>query len=51
MNRTLANLKPVPSQATHTFLNCIPHTLDNSGDPEKINSDPKVFIKGDIRFK
>ncbi|HAE83549.1 MAG TPA: hypothetical protein DCL75_21190 [Ktedonobacter sp.] len=23
MNRTLANFKPVQSQATHTFLNCI----------------------------
>lgn len=54
MNRTLAHLKPVQSQATHTFLHCIPHTLDTldiSGDPEKINSDPKVFIKGDIRLR
>jgi hypothetical protein len=48
MNRTLANVKPAQSQATCALLNNIRYIPD---DPEKIDSSPKVLIKGDIRLR
>src|SRR5207248_4735381 len=48
MKRTLANFKPAQSQVTHALVKNIPYIPD---DPEKINSNPKVFIKGDIRLR
>ena len=48
MNRTLANVKPAQSQSTHALLDSIAYFPD---DPGKINSEPKVLIKGDIRLR
>ncbi|OLB53252.1 MAG: hypothetical protein AUI01_12150 [Ktedonobacter sp. 13_2_20CM_2_56_8] len=48
MKRTLAEIKSAQSQAKCALLHRIPSIPD---DPEKNNSNPKVFIKGDIRLR
>jgi hypothetical protein len=48
MKKAQATVKAAQSQATHALLK---RMLNITDDPETINSQPKVLIKGDIRLR